>query len=118
MENLAVLAKALDDLDAKIFAKDVPTGIPFARDAAFLRGVELVNLVTRYGPLDVTFRPSGFTGYEELLENAVLIDVAGVRVTVASIDDVIRSKRAANRPKDRASLPELEALRDEIRRRS
>jgi hypothetical protein len=35
---------------------------------------------------------------------------------VASLDDVIDSKRAANRPKDQMALPYLESLRDEIRR--
>ncbi len=89
----------------------------FACDAKFLSSVELVNLITRFGPLDVSFKPAGFTGYEELFTNAIIYEVDGVSVTVASLDDVIRSKRAANRSKDRAALPELEALREEIRRR-
>jgi hypothetical protein len=38
----------------------------------------------------------------------------GVVVRVASLDDIIASKRAANRPKDIAALPFLEALADEI----
>jgi hypothetical protein len=37
-------------------------------------------------------------------------------VVVASLDDVIDSKHAANRAKDNASLPYLESLRDELRR--
>jgi len=35
-------------------------------------------------------------------------------VWVASLDDIIHSKRTANRPKDLATLPLLEALRDEL----
>lgn len=33
---------------------------------------------------------------------------------VAALDHIIRSKKAAGRPKDRAALPMLFALRDEI----
>jgi len=39
-------------------------------------------------------------------------------VVVASLDDVIDSKQAANRPKDLRALPYLESLRDELRRQS
>lgn len=116
--NLARLSRALIDLDAKVFAAEAPSGLPFARDATFLARVDLLNLVTRFGPLDLAFHPSAISGYDELFSRAVVYDMAGVRVTVASLDDVIRSKVAADRPKDRNALPELEALRDEIRRQA
>jgi hypothetical protein len=38
-------------------------------------------------------------------------------VPVAALEDVIRSKRAADRPKDRQQLPILETLLEEIRQR-
>lgn len=38
----------------------------------------------------------------------------GLVIRVASLDDVIASKRAANRPKDVAALPYLESLRDAL----
>jgi hypothetical protein len=34
---------------------------------------------------------------------------------VAALNDIIRSKEAANRPKDRITLPILRALAEEIR---
>jgi hypothetical protein len=40
-----------------------------------------------------------------------------VTVAVAALEDVIRSKEAANRPKDHRMLPVLRELRDELRRR-
>jgi hypothetical protein len=42
----------------------------------------------------------------------------GHRVLVADVDDLIRMKRAAGRPKDLLLLEELGALRDELDRRS
>jgi hypothetical protein len=42
------------------------------------------------------------------------MDIGGVTVKVASIDDLIRMKRAAGRPKDLIELEVLGALRDEI----
>jgi hypothetical protein len=42
------------------------------------------------------------------------MSIGGAAVPVASLDDVIRSKEAANREKDRVALPQLYALRDEI----
>jgi hypothetical protein len=42
----------------------------------------------------------------------------GLIVSVASLDDIIDSKKTANRAKDHLSLPYLESLRDELRRQS
>ena len=38
--------------------------------------------------------------------------VASLVIRVASLDDIIASKRAANREKDLRALPYLESLRD------
>jgi hypothetical protein len=92
--------------------------VPFPCDATFLSRISIVNLTTRHGDLDVSFEPAGTRGFDDLRHQAVTYDLDGLNVAVASIDDIIRSKRAANRAKDRASMPELEALRDEIRKRT
>ena len=42
------------------------------------------------------------------------IDLDGTQVNVAALDDIIRSKEAAGRPKDRIVLPSLRHLRDVI----
>ena len=84
--------------------------IEFAADAAFLAVLAMVNLVTDFGDLDISYQPAGFAEDEELVDHAVEVDVAGVAVWVASLDDVIHSKETANRPKDHATLPILRAL--------
>ena len=62
-DNLASLAAALEDLDARIRTPDTPSGVRFPRDAGFLAGIELLNLTTRAGDLDLAFKPAGTTGY-------------------------------------------------------
>jgi hypothetical protein len=117
-ENLVRLAGALTEIGARLRSADAPDGVPFPCDATFLSRISIANLTTRHGDLDVSFEPAGTKGYDDLRRHAVTYDLDGLPVAVASIDDVIRSKRAADRAKDRAALPELEALRDEIRRRT
>jgi hypothetical protein len=115
--NLDRLAGALAELDARIRTPDSPEGVRFPHDGAFLAKVELLNLVTRYGDLDLTFRPAGTEGFADLSRKAENVTIRGVGVSVAALEDIIRSKEAADRPKDRRSLPVLRQLLDEIQRR-
>ena len=71
----------------------------------------------RSGPfdLDLVFAPDGIETFVEAKSRSLMIDS---RFPVASLDDIIASKRAANRPKDRESLPRLEAFRDYLRSRN
>jgi hypothetical protein len=57
-------------------------------------------------------RLDGFDGWNG---GAVEVEIGpGLIVRIASLDDIIDSKRAAGRPKDQHALPYLESLRDEI----
>lgn len=106
-ENLDRLAAALRELKARLRVAGVPEGIPFPYEGAFLSNVQLLNLSTPFGDLDLSYEPAGTTGYGDLERNAVIYEIAGRKVAVASLDDIIRSKAAANREKDRAVLPTL-----------
>jgi hypothetical protein len=117
-ESLGPLAAALREMGARVRTTDAPDGIPFACDAAFLRGVSILNLTTRFGDLDLSFEPSGTAGYESLASRAVRFDLGeGLAVSVAALEDVIRSKESANREKDRATLPTLRLLLEKTRGR-
>jgi hypothetical protein len=106
--NLRRLSAALKELDARVRTDSAADGIPFDHSAASLRHAEMWNLICRYGELDISFRPSGFEGgYEQLAMHAHPVVVDGVEVSVADLDDVIRSKEAAGRPKDVQALPAL-----------
>jgi hypothetical protein len=115
--NLELLASVLRDMEAKIRTADAPEGLPFSIDAGLLGRMDLLNLVTRFGDFDISFFPAGTTGYEDLARKAVQVDLEPVVVPVAALEDVIRSKRAAGRPKDLQQIPTLEVLLQEIRRR-
>ena len=116
MENLERLAAALASLDARIRSSSDPDGVPFPCQASFIQQVEMLNLTTRLGDIDLVLKPAGIDGYAQLEPNAISMIIGGVAVRVAALEDVIRSKEAANRPKDLRSLPVLRQLLDEIRK--
>jgi hypothetical protein len=64
--------------------------------------------------VDCLSTPAGTDGYADLVRGAVEVTIADITVKVTSLDDLIRMKRAAGRPKDRAAVEILSALRDEI----
>jgi hypothetical protein len=101
----------------RVSGDPVPTKI----DGAFLVNMpHMLNLVTDFGEMDLTFTPAGSAGdFEGWSRNATPEEIEdGVTVLAASLDDIIDSKRAANRPKDQMALPYLESLRDELQRQS
>lgn len=108
--NLANLAGALEELDARLRTKPEPEGVPFPFDPHLLKSATVWTMVTRYGDLDLVISPAGTAGYPDLIRDADELLVAedpDLRVMVASLVDVIRSKQAAGREKDLATLPML-----------
>lgn len=99
--NVERLAAALRDLDARVYTEAVPEGLAFDCSAATLSRASTWNLVTAAGRIDVAFAPAGTDGYDDLSRNAVVFDVYGTRLEAASLEDILRSKEAADRPKDR-----------------
>jgi hypothetical protein len=61
-ENLRRLSMALRELGARIRTEDVTGGLSFACDEKFLAGVDLLNLETDAGDVDLAFLPTGTTG--------------------------------------------------------
>jgi predicted nucleotidyltransferase len=58
---------------------------------------------------DVVLTLSGLGRFAEEYERSPTVEIDGVNVRVLPLTRIIASKRAANRPKDRAALPALEA---------
>ena len=114
--NLERLAKALQALDARLRTATQPDGVPFPFDPGLLESATVWTLVTKHGDLDLVMSPSGTGGYRDLVVDADELKVAvgpDLTVKVASLADVIRSKEAAGREKDRAALPLLRRALEE-----
>lgn len=77
------------------------------RDVDIVPDADAANLATTHGDLDISFTPSGTQGYADLRRDAVEVVLRGTPVRLA---DVIRSKEAAGRDKDRRALPVLREL--------
>jgi hypothetical protein len=108
--NLERLAAALRDLEAKVFTETIPEGLPFDCSAQMLARGDLWNLVTAAGRLDIAFLPSGTEGFDDLAENAVRFEVYGIRLMVACLEDIARSKRISDRPQDRQDVLIIEEM--------
>jgi len=113
-ENLARLARVLATIGARL--RGAPADLPFHMDAQTLQNGDSFTFTTTLGDLDILGMPAGTRGYDDLTMLADRYDIDGLLVRVASLDDLIRMKQAAGRPKDLLALEELGALRDELDR--
>jgi hypothetical protein len=110
-DNLERLAAALRQLGARL--RGAPEDVPFDLDAATLAAGDHFTFTSKAGNLDCLGTPAGAAGFDDLAGGATSFDVEGSTVLVASIDDLIRMKRAAGRPKDLIEIEVLAAVRDE-----
>ena len=113
-DNLERLGRALRELGARVYTEAVPEGLAFDCSASMLARAEMWNLVSEAGRIDIAFQPSGTEGYEDLVEGALAFEVYGVELEVAALEDIVRSKEAADRPQDRQDVV---VMREIIRRR-
>ena len=86
--NVEKLAAALRELHARIYTEAVPEGLVFDCSRAMLDRATMWKLITDAGRLDIAFKPAGTEGH----------------------DDIIRSKEAAGRPKDREDVAIMRAM--------
>jgi predicted nucleotidyltransferase len=114
-ENRERLARLLREWNA--YLRGVEPGLPFTMDERTLRDCPVMTLVTDLGDFDVMDRVAGVGEYPAVRAASVQADLAGVRANVLTLDALISAKRATGRRKDREALLELEALREERRRR-
>ncbi len=93
--NLTRLAAALRELGVDIYDPDT------------LRNGANFTLQTEAGGLDFFNEVPGGVPYEDLRRRALELEVRGVAVRVAGLDDLVRMKLAAGRPRD---LDDIRAL--------
>jgi hypothetical protein len=110
--NLVRLAEALRSLHARL--RGAPADAPFLLDRRALEAGDHFTFATDAGPIDCLGTPAGTDGFADLDASATDEDLDGLVVRVASLDDLIRMKRASDRPQDRIAVEWLSALRDEL----
>lgn len=104
-ENGEAVAKALVELGFELTSEQA---------AEIKRGKDFVQLKNGPFDLDLVFAPDGIETFAEAWERHVEVD----GFPVCHPDDIVASKEAANRVKDRESLPRLKAFRDYWRRQN
>ncbi len=82
--------------------------------AEVVRGKDFIQLKDGPFDLDLVFAPDGIESFEDAWRRRVVVE----GFPVCHPDDIIASKEAAGRAKDRESLPRLKAFRDYWMRRS
>jgi len=109
--NLSALSASLTELHARL--RGVDDEVPWGPTPAHLTAAESFTLVTDAGNLDLLAQPAGTSGYAKLAATANPMEVGDATVLVADIEDLIRMKRAAGRPKDLIEVEVLGALLEE-----
>jgi hypothetical protein len=114
-KNLEALSGALKELEASL--RGAPDGLPFRPDAETLASGDHFTFTTNAGNLDCLGNPAGSRGFLDLIAGATPMKLDSIEVPVASLDDLIRLKRAAGRPKDLVEVEILGALKEETEKK-
>lgn len=113
--NLTRLVKALARFQP--YLRGVPRGLPFEWSVTTLRSGLNFTLSTRIGDIDLFGEVAGGGRYEDLIDHTITVELFGRSTRCLNLDWLIRTKRAAGRPRDLEAIAELEALREESDRR-
>jgi hypothetical protein len=110
-DNLPRLVSALAPIQP--YLRGAPAGLPFVFDLDTLRRGLNFTLTTSMGDLDLLGEVTGGGTYDDLKPDSDTISLFGLDCRCATLDALIRMKRAAGRPKDLEAIAELETLRSE-----
>lgn len=120
-ENLDRLLSALASLGAGVFvdaarlameAGELWETVSLRRGAVGLADAEAWHFSTDAGLVDVVMTAAGVGGFDAHVDNARHIEVFGLAVRVAGLDELMRSKETLGRPKDVTVLDQLRRLRE------
>src|SRR5215472_4661647 len=114
-QNIKRLAAALGPYHPA--KRGAPPGLPFTFDARTLTQGMNFTLTTDLGDLDFLGEVSGLGTYKDVRAAADIQNIDGMEIAVLSLIGLIKSKKAASRPKDLYVLPELEGL-EQLKRKT
>lgn len=114
--NVDRLLRVLDEMDA-IFRVQPERRIK--PNESHLRAGGYLNLLTRYGPLDVLGSIGTILKYEDLLTRSTELEIGeGIRIRVLNLETLIALKEELGGEKDAAVLPVLRSTLAEIKKRA
>lgn len=108
-DTLLVLQKALADVHP--VHRMTPGRKPLELTAESAAQFTNLYLDTDFGRLDCLSSIEGLGDYHCVEQVSETIDVEGLSLRVLTIDALIRSKRALNRPRDAEAIRQLQAIR-------
>lgn len=112
--NLERMAAALRDLHVTL--RNAPPDLPFQIESQTLAAGRNFTFESDLGFFDILGHADGMRSYDRMRADAKPDVAWGFPIRVASIDDLIRMKRAAGRAKDRLMVEELVVIAENQRR--
>ena len=109
--NLERLVAALRPL--RPYPRGAAEGLPFEWSVATVRAGLNFTLATTAGAIDVLGEITGGGTYADLMPHTIAVTLFRRQVRCLNLEWLIRTKRAAGRPRDFEAIAELEALREE-----
>lgn len=106
-QNLQRLHAALTELAAR--PRDIP-GAPAPTSEQLASAAIVPPLTTRHGELHILRDVPGAPSYSELRAHALVIELDGIALAIAGLDDLIAMKRASGRPADLRDIDVLTAI--------
>ena len=114
LEDVARILPVLESLDAVFRIQPKRRLKP---TASHLTGTGHLNLITRYGPLDLLGTIGRDLGYQDLLPHSSEMDIGdGIRIHVLNLEKLIEIKEELAGEKDLAVLPILRRTLEEKRK--
>jgi hypothetical protein len=99
-ENLARLGAALSELEAQPVEDFGEAEVSVSDPERLAIAAIVPPLLTRHGQIHILKEPKGARAFEELRKSALVVELDGIDIAIASLDDLIRMKKASGRPID------------------
>ena len=115
-ENLRKIVSALASFNPRL--RGFPEDLPFTWDERTLQNGTNFTLQTDIGDIDLLGEVAGVGSYLEAFANSIVLKLFDDDVRVLSLEDLIKAKKAAGRPKDLFVLPQLETVQETLSKTS
>lgn len=115
-ENIARIVNSLKPIQP--YLRGAPPGLPFDWSVQTIEKGLNFTLTTTLGAIDLLGEIVGGGGYDQLVQDTIHIQIAGVECLCLGLERLMEVKRAAGRPKDLETVAELQQIIDETRQQS